>query len=172
MISNPLGSRASAYERVFSRRGALLRSRQAVRHPVQLRRLSGPGCTMSRGSDKQHSSHLPLPPGPLLGTRTHSAGRRSSVARHMGQKKSFTIAIRHNHSNQPTNAPTNAPPSNHHHSATATTQQPPPLSNHPHSATTTTQQSPSLSNHHHSAITITQRAPPPNKHHHSAHLKR
>ena len=106
MISNPLGSRASAYERVVSRRGALLRSRQAVRHPVQLRRLSGRGCTMSRGSDKQHSSHLPLPPGPLLGTRTHSAGRRSSVARHMCQKKVF-LSYRYFQQWRPLELPTN-----------------------------------------------------------------
>ena len=50
--------------------------------------LSGPGCTMSRGSDRQHSRHLPLLPGFLPSTPTRSCYQLAeALARHMFQKK-------------------------------------------------------------------------------------
>ena len=56
--------------------------------------LSGPGCTMLRGSDRQHSSHLPLLPGFLPSTPTHSCYRLAeALARHMFQKKVFLYVL-------------------------------------------------------------------------------
>ena len=49
---------------------------------------------MSRGSDRQHSSHLPLLPGFLPSTPTHSCYRLAeALARHMFQKKVFFNAV-------------------------------------------------------------------------------
>ena len=67
-----LGSRVQAD---LSRSGALWKSRQGAASIVQLIGLTGLGCTMSRGSDRQHSSHLPLLPGFLPPTPIHSCNR-------------------------------------------------------------------------------------------------